>query len=88
MHAGEFGWSSFKLNLLTVFSTTGVTYLLFLKKPPGKLGICHKLIRPDTPRHSGKVERSHREDQNDFIPVAVFSLDDFAKQLSLQQALQ
>lgn len=22
----------------------------------------HKLIRPYTPRHNGKVERSHRED--------------------------
>ena len=26
------------------------------------LGIRHKLIRPYTPRHNGKVERSHRED--------------------------
>ncbi len=29
-----------------------------------QLGIQHKLIRPYTPRHNGKVERSHREDQN------------------------
>jgi len=27
-----------------------------------KLGIKHKLIRPFTPRHNGKVERSHRKD--------------------------
>ena len=31
-----------------------------------RLGIRHKLIRPYTPRHNGKVERSHREDQRRF----------------------
>ena len=31
-----------------------------------RLGIRHKLIRPYTPRHNGKVERSHREDQRCF----------------------
>lgn len=31
-----------------------------------KLGIKHKLIRPHTPRHNGKVERSHRSDQESF----------------------
>ena len=31
-----------------------------------ELGIRHKLIRPYTPRHNGKVERSHREDQKRF----------------------
>ena len=30
------------------------------------LGICHKLIAPATPRHNGKVERSHRTDQERF----------------------
>lgn len=29
-----------------------------------QLGVKHKLIRPYTPRHNGKVERSHREDHN------------------------
>ena len=29
-------------------------------------GIEHKLIRPRTPRHNGKVERSHRNDQERF----------------------
>lgn len=28
-----------------------------------QLGVKHKLIRPYTPRHNGKVERSHRENQ-------------------------
>ncbi|MBF1063923.1 MAG: transposase [Peptostreptococcus sp.] len=27
-----------------------------------ELNIKHKLIKPYTPRHNGKVERSHRED--------------------------
>jgi transposase InsO family protein len=30
------------------------------------LGIRHKLIAPATPRHNGKVERSHRSDQERF----------------------
>ena len=48
-----------------------------------QLGIRHKLIRPYTPRHNGKVERSHREDQKRFYSChSFYSLDDFAKQLS------
>lgn len=31
-----------------------------------QLGIKHQLIRPRTPRHNGKVERSHRNDQERF----------------------
>ena len=31
-----------------------------------ELGIRHKLIRPFTPRHNGKVERSHRKDNEYF----------------------
>ena len=31
-----------------------------------QLGITHKLIRPRTPWHNGKVERSHRNDQERF----------------------
>lgn len=47
------------------------------------LGIRHKLIAPYMPRHNGKVERSHREDQRRFYKThSFFSLDDFAKQLS------
>ena len=47
------------------------------------LGIRHKLIRPYTPRHNGKVERSHREDQKRFYSChSFYSLDDFAIQLS------
>ena len=31
-----------------------------------KLNIVHKRIRPRTPRHNGKIERSHRNDQERF----------------------
>ena len=37
-----------------------------------QLGIRHKLIRPYTPRHNGKVERSHREDQKHFYDMYRF----------------
>ena len=48
------------------------------------LGIRHKLIRPYTPRHNGKVERSHREDQKRFYSChSFFSLEDFDKQLRI-----
>lgn len=37
-----------------------------------QLGVKHKLIRPYTPRHNGKVERSHREDHNKFYSCHSF----------------
>ena len=40
------------------------------------LDIQHKLIRPRTPRHNGKVERSHRNDQQRF-----YSYDDLLRQM-------
>lgn len=47
-----------------------------------RLGLRHKLIRPYTPRHNGKVERSHREDQKRFYDTHNFySLADFDAQL-------
>ena len=49
-----------------------------------ELGIRHKLIRPYTPRHNGKVERSHREDQKRFYSChSFYSLDDFQKQFTV-----
>lgn len=52
-----------------------------------KLGIRHKLIRPYTPRHNGKVERSHREDQKRlYASHRFFSLKDFATQLAVHNA--
>ena len=48
------------------------------------LGIRHKRIRPYTPRHNGKVERSHRKDNEYFYATHKFySFDDFAKQLKV-----
>ena len=66
-------FSNSKQNLPTLFERTAA-----------ELGIQHKLIRPYTPRHNGKVERSHREDQKRFYSChSFFSLDDFASQLSI-----
>lgn len=49
-------------------------------------GIKHKLIKPYTPRHNGKVERSHREDQKRFYNShSFFSLADFDVQLAAHQ---
>jgi len=50
------------------------------------LGIRLKYIRPYTPRHNGKVERSHREDQKSFCSHRSFySFKDFARQLAAWQ---
>ena len=66
-------FSNSRRDLPTLFETTAA-----------QLGIRHKLIRPYTPRHNGKVERSHREDQKRFYSCRSFySPDDFAKQLAV-----
>ena len=66
-------FSGSKRNLPTLFEKTAA-----------ELSIRHKLIRPYTPRHNGKVERSHREDQKRFYSCRSFySLNDFAKQLAV-----
>ena len=66
-------FSNSKRNLPTLFESAAA-----------QLGIRHKLIRPYTPRHNGKVERSHREDQKRFYSCRSFySLDDFAMQLAV-----
>ena len=66
-------FSNSKRDLPTLFESTAT-----------QLGICHKLIRPYTPRHNGKVERSHREDQKRFYSChSFYSLDDFARQLAV-----
>lgn len=45
------------------------------------LNIHHKLIRPRTPRHNGKVERSHRNDNERFYKYLKFySFEDLVKQ--------
>ena len=46
------------------------------------LNIIHKLIKPRTPRHNGKVERSHRNDQQRFYTYLKFySYDDLIHQM-------
>lgn len=66
-------FSNSKRDLTTLFEAAAL-----------RLGIRHKLIRPYTPRHNGKVERSHREDQRRFYAShRFFSLKDFASQLAL-----
>ena len=69
-------FSDSKRDLPTLFETTAV-----------HLDIRHKLIRPYTPRHNGKVERSHREDQKRFYDThAFYSLADFGGQLTAHQS--
>ena len=42
-----------------------------------ELGIEHKLIKPHTPKENGRVERSHRKDQERFYYRKIFwSLED------------
>ena len=51
-----------------------------------QLGIRHKLIKPYTPRHNGKVERSHRKDNEEFYAChKFFCFTDFEKQLAVRQ---
>ena len=69
-------FSNSKRDLPTLFERTAA-----------ELGIFHKLIRPYTPRHNGKVERSHREDQKRFYNAHHFySLADFGGQLAAHQS--
>ena len=51
-----------------------------------RLGIRHKLIKPYTPRHNGKVERSHRKDNEEFYASHRFySFQDFRNQLTVRE---
>ena len=69
-------FSNSKRDIPTLFESTAA-----------ELGIRHKLIRPYTPRHNGKVERSHREDQKRFYATHRFwSLADFGGQLAAHQS--
>lgn len=60
--------------------------LTLFEKTLAELGIRHKKIRPFTPRHNGKVERSHRKDNEEFYACHKFySFEDFKKQLAVRQ---
>ena len=62
----------------------GKTTPTLFEKTLAKHNIQHKLIRPFTPRHNGKVERSHRKDNEYFYAThSFYSFEDFKKQLSV-----
>ena len=64
------------------FLNTNNDNLTMFEKKLSELGIRHKKIRPFTPRHNGKVERSHRKDNEYFYAVKKFySFNDFKHQL-------
>ena len=64
------------------FNRSAEPTLTMFEKRLAKHGIHHKLIRPFTPRHNGKVERSHRKDNEYFYATHKFySFDDFRAQL-------
>ena len=68
------------------FSPTSRNLISLFEKTAADLNICHKLIRPYTPRHNGKVERSHREDQKRFYSTHRFySFADFDAQLAVHR---
>ena len=54
-------WIAFNKDVETMF-----------KKTLRELGTKHKLIKPHTPKQNGKVERSHRKDQERFYYNKVF----------------
>ena len=65
---------------------SGTAKLTLFEKTLAELGIRYKPIRPYTPRHNGKVERSHRKDNEEFYASHKFySLADFKLQLARRQ---
>ena len=67
-------------------SNSKIKPLTLFEKTLAQMGIRHKLIKPFTPKHNGKVERSHRKDNEEFYARhTFFSFDDFKKQLALRQ---
>ena len=68
-------------------NSSGTKKQTLFEKTLAELGIRHKLIRPYTPRHNGKVERSHRKDNEEFYASHKFySFSDFATQLAVRQS--
>lgn len=64
------------------FSNSNKDSLTLFEYTLKEYGIHHKLIRPFTPRHNGKVERSHRKDNERFYASHTFySFQDFSRQL-------
>ena len=64
------------------FTTSKKATLTLFQRTLKEHRIHHKLIRPFTPRHNGKVERSHRKDNERFYASHTFySFEDFSIQL-------
>lgn len=73
-NGGEFTFRNFK-------TKDGRVHML--DKLCRHFGIEHKLTRPRTPRHNGKVERSHRNDNERFYKfLRFYSFDDLQNQMS------
>ncbi len=85
--------SAFKFNVECVQTDNGFeftnrfgkslnTKLTLFEKQLAIRGIEHRKIKPFTPRHNGKVERSHRKDNEYFYAIRTFfSFGDFKRQL-------
>lgn len=66
------------------YASKSSSSLTMFEKQLNEYGIRHKKIKPFTPKHNGKVERSHRKDNEYFYASHKFySFDDFAKQLKV-----
>lgn len=64
------------------FSTPGRETLTLFQRVLKEQGIRHKLIRPFTPRHNGKVERSHRKDNERFYASHTFYSFHFSEEVN------
>ena len=82
----------FPFSIACIQTDNGIEFTnRFLSDKPGAFDIAlehyavkHKLIRVATPRHNGKVERSHRTDQHFFYDDRrFFSLADANNQLAV-----
>ena len=69
------------------FAQSNRELVTLFERTAAELGIRHKLIRPYTPRHNGKVERSHRNDQRYFYDWEKFSdVEELNKKLKVHLA--
>ena len=74
---------AFKFKVECVRTDNGAEFTKRLSSSE-KRGIKHKLIKPYIPRHNGKVERSHRKDNEYFYATHTFySFKDFKKRLAV-----
>lgn len=83
-HESEYN-TGHEVSSIPTRSSSPIPLPKLVERTAAELGIRHRLIRPYAPQHNGKVECSHREDQKRFYSChAVYSLDDFAKQVTVR----